>query len=56
MLHEPLAGRRRVQVEDRHDRLPFARVVARLLDEDYAQAERVTLVLDHLSAHQPAAF
>lgn len=56
MLHEPLAGRRRVQVEDRHDRLTFARVVARLLDQDYAQAERVTLVLDNLSAHQPAAF
>ena len=56
MLHEPLAGRRRVQVEDRHDRLTFARVVARLLDEDYAEAERVTLVLDNLSAHQPAAF
>jgi hypothetical protein len=55
-LHEPLAGRRRVQVEDRHERLPFARVVARLLDEDYAQAERLTLGLDNLSAHQPAAF
>lgn len=36
MLHEPLAGRRRGQVEDRHDRLPFARIVTRLLDEDYA--------------------
>ena len=56
MLHEPLAGRRRVQAEDRHDRLTFARVVARLLDEDYAQAERVTVVPDNLSAHQPAAF
>ena len=56
LLHEPLAGRRRVQVEDRHDRLTFARVVARLLDEDYAHAERVTIVLDNLSAHQPAAF
>ena len=55
MLHEPLAGRRRVQIEDRHDRLTFARVVARLLEEDYAQAERVTVVLDNLSAHQPAA-
>jgi hypothetical protein len=42
MLHEPLAGRGRVQVEDRHDRLTFARVVARLLEQDYAQAERVT--------------
>ncbi len=56
LLHEPLAGRRRVQVEDRHDRLTFARVVARLLDEDYAQAERVPVVLDNVSAHQPAAF
>jgi len=31
-------------------------MVARLLEEDDAQAERVTLVLDNLSAHQPAAF
>lgn len=30
--------------------------MARLLAQDYAQAERLTLVLDNLSAHQPAAF
>jgi len=56
MLHEPLRGWRRVQPEARHDRLTFARVVARLLDEDYPTAEHVTVVLDNLSAHQPAAF
>lgn len=56
MIHEPLRGWRRVQLEARHDRLTFARVVARLLDEDYPTAERVTIVLDNLSAHQPAAF
>lgn len=56
MLHEPLRGWRRVQPEARHDRLTFARVVARLLDEDYPTAERVTMVLDNLSAHQSAAF
>ena len=55
LLHEPLRGWRRVHLEARHDRLPFARVVARLLEQDYPTAERVTLVLDHLSAHQPAA-
>ena len=55
MLHEPLRGWRRVQLEARHDRLTFARVVARLLEQDYPTAERVTLVLDNLSAHQPAA-
>jgi len=54
--HEPLRGWRRVQPEARHDRLTFARVVARLLAEDYPTAERVTVVLDNLSAHQPAAF
>ena len=55
MLHEPLRGWRRVQPEARHDRLTFARVVARLLEEDYPTAERVPPVLDNLSAHQPAA-
>lgn len=56
LLHEPLRGWRRVPPEARHDRLTFARVVARLLDEHYPTAERVTVVLDNLSAHQPAAF
>ena len=55
MLHEPLRGWRRVQPEARHDRLTFARVVARLLEEDYPTAARVPLVRDNLSAHQPAA-
>jgi hypothetical protein len=56
LRHEPLRGWRRVPPEARHDRLTFARVVARLLEEDYPTAERVTVVLDNLSAHQPAAF
>lgn len=55
MLHEPLRGWRRVQLEERYDRLTWARVVARLVEEDYASAKRLTLVQDNLSAHQPAA-
>jgi len=54
-LHEPLRGWRRVPLEARHDRLPFARVVARLLEPDDPTAARVTRVLDKLWAHQPAA-
>lgn len=54
-LHEPLRGWRRGPLEARHDRLRFARGVARLLAQDDPTAARVTRVLDHLWAHQPAA-
>ena len=55
MATEPLAGWREVSVEAGQDRLVWARTVARLVEEVYAEAERVTLVQDNLSAHTAAA-
>jgi len=55
MVFEPLAGARRVEVTERRTNQDFARMMRRLVDEWYTQAEKVVLVLDNLSTHTPAA-
>lgn len=55
MLFEPLRGWRKVSVRDSHSRLDWARVVTELVEEQYPQAEKITLVQDNLAAHKPAA-
>ncbi|MDG3005873.1 IS630 family transposase [Paludisphaera mucosa] len=55
MAFEPLAGERRVEVTERKTKADFARLLKRIADEWYADAERVTLVVDNLSTHKPAA-
>ncbi len=55
MVCEPLAGKRFVSVEDCHNRLVWARVVAEIVQTHYSSAEKVTIVQDNLSAHKPAA-
>ena len=54
MLCEPLGGFRKV-LQERQDRLTWARVVAHLVEELYPDAERITLVQDNLSAHTASA-
>ena len=55
MLFAPLAGWRRVEVTDRRTRADWARVVRKLVDEDYAGKDRIVLVLDNLNTHHPAS-
>ena len=55
MVFEPLAGVRQVEVTDRKTNQDFARLIRRLVDEWYPQAEKIVLVLDNLSTHGPAA-
>jgi hypothetical protein len=52
---EPLKGWRRVQVTGRRTRQDWAQEIRRLVDEDYPEAERITLVLDNLNVHSPAS-
>ena len=47
MLFAPLEGWRRVEVTDRRTRVDWARVVRQLVDEDYAQKDRIVLVMDN---------
>ncbi len=55
MVAEPLAGQRQVVVTDSHNSKEWAKVVGRIVEEWYADAERITLVQDNLSAHRKAA-
>jgi transposase len=55
MVFEPLAGVRRVEVTQRRTNQDFARMIRRLVEEWYPQAEKIVLVLDNLSTHTPAA-
>jgi len=51
---EPLTGRRRVRVTERHTGADFAEELRLLVDQDYPEAEAVVLVCDNLSTHGPA--
>lgn len=56
MAFEPLAGKRYVSIEDNHNSHTWVKVVSDLLDNEYKDCLRMTLVEDNLSAHRPAAF
>ena len=55
MLFAPLEGWRRVEVTDRRTKVDWARVVRKLVDEDYADKDRIVLVMDNLNTHHPAS-
>jgi transposase len=55
LAFEPLAGTRRVEVTERRTNRDFARIVRRLVDEWYPEAEAIVLVMDNLSTHSAAA-
>lgn len=48
---EPLAGKRRVRLTERHTKLDFAEELRCILEEDYPAAEKVVLVTDNLNTH-----
>jgi hypothetical protein len=52
---EPLGGWRRTEVHRRRTKQDWAHEARRLADEDYPEAERITLVLDNLNTHTPAS-
>ena len=56
MCYEPLPGKRYVSVEENHNRFTWVKVVSGLLDRQYKDCRKMTLVQDNLSAHKPAAF
>lgn len=54
LAFEPLRGYRKVQVTDRRTALDLAEQLRRLIEEDYADAEKIVLVTDNLNTHTPA--
>jgi len=55
MFFDPIRGWRRVSCRDSRTRLDWAEEIRRLLDEDYPEAEKVTLVCDNLNTHHIAS-
>ena len=55
MLFAPLEGWRRVEVRERRTKEDWAHVVKRLVDEDYADRERIVLVMDNLNTHKASS-
>ena len=55
MLFAPLEGWRGVEVSERRTKADWARVVRKLVDEDYADRERIVLVMDNLNTHHPSS-
>ena len=54
MFCEPLRGRRRGEVTDRRTKVDWARQMQRLVHVAYPEADRITLVMDHLHTHAMA--
>ena len=55
VVTQPLLGWREVVVTDRRTAVDFAGFLKHLADDIYAEAERITLVLDNLNTHSPAS-
>lgn len=55
MFYDPISGWRRVGCRESRTRTDWAEEVRRLLEEDYPQAELVTLVCDNLNTHDIAS-
>jgi hypothetical protein len=55
LFFDPLRGWRRVSSRDSRTRLDWAEEVRRLLEQDYPEAELVTLVCDNLNTHSIAS-
>ena len=55
MFFEPLTGSRRVEITDHHTAVDWAKQIKTLVDDDYPNAERITLVMDNLNIHTGAS-
>jgi DDE superfamily endonuclease len=55
MVSAPLLGWRHVEVTDRRTCEDFAQVIKTLVDEQFAEADKIVLVLDNLNTHTPAS-
>ena len=52
---EPLGGKRKVKITERRTRIDWAHFIKEMLEERYADAERVVLVMDNLNTHNTAS-
>ena len=55
LFYAPFENWRRIQVADNHAACEWAEGVRRLVQEDYPDAKRITLVMDNLNTHSGAS-
>ncbi len=56
MFCEPLRGWRHVRVTERRTKVDWAHALRDSLNEFYAEAEKIVLVMDNLNTHSPGSF
>ena len=54
-FYAPFVGWRRIQVADNHAACEWAKGVKTLVEQDFADAKRITLVMDNLNTHTGAS-
>jgi len=52
---EPLGGKRKVKITERRTRIDWAHFIKEMLEERYADATKVVLVMDNLNTHNIAS-
>jgi len=52
---EPLSGKRKVKITERRTQLDWAYFIQEMLEERYADADKVVLVMDNLNTHNIAS-
>ena len=55
MVCEPMAGWRRVEVTEHRTAVDYAHLLKTLVDGDYPEAVKITVVQDNLNTHSPAS-
>ena len=56
LASEPLNGKRYVEVTERKTKNDWAKFIKTIADVWYKEAKKITLVMDNLATHTPAAF
>jgi hypothetical protein len=56
LFSEPLSGKRQVRVREQRTKQDWATVLRELIEETYADAEKIVLVMDNLNTHSPESF
>ena len=55
LYYAPFSHWRRIEVEDNHAGTTWAQGIRRLVEEDFPEAERITVVMDNLNTHTGAS-
>jgi hypothetical protein len=55
LASEPLNGKRYVEVTERKTKTDWAKFIKQIADDWYQDATKITLIMDNLSTHKPAA-